>query len=94
MVGIVENPQSLLDTFALVAPGQVAIPTQVMALFDAPGVPAPVDRPPRRVPGVGGAREPVQSRSIGMLESTGATDRHVSLVVRANGAVVGAVGAL
>ncbi len=33
-------------------------------------------------------------RSIGMLESTGATDRHVRLVVRANGTVVGIVGAI
>ena len=38
VVGIVENPQSLLDEFALVAPGQVKDPTQVTALFDAPGV--------------------------------------------------------
>ena len=40
VVGIVTNPQNLLDEFALVAPGQVARPTQVTALFDAPGVPA------------------------------------------------------
>ncbi|MGO9582635.1 MAG: FtsX-like permease family protein [Acidimicrobiales bacterium] len=33
-------------------------------------------------------------RAIGMLESTGATDSHVRLVVRANGTVVGLVGAL
>ena len=33
-------------------------------------------------------------RSLGMLESLGATDANVSLVVRANGAFVGAVGAL
>src|SRR6202042_261986 len=33
-------------------------------------------------------------RSIGMLESLGATDRHVSLVVRANGALVGLVGSI
>ena len=33
-------------------------------------------------------------RSIGMLESTGATDGHVRLVVRANGTVVGIVGAI
>ena len=33
-------------------------------------------------------------RSIGMLESTGATDRHVRLVVRANGTIVGVVGAI
>ncbi len=40
VVGIVSNPQNLLDEFALVAPGQVARPTQVTVLFDAPGVPA------------------------------------------------------
>ncbi|MBV8463102.1 MAG: hypothetical protein JO368_07400, partial [Acidimicrobiales bacterium] len=42
VVGIVQNPQSLLDTFALVAPGQVptsAGPATVTALFDAGGVP-------------------------------------------------------
>jgi putative ABC transport system permease protein len=33
-------------------------------------------------------------RSIGMLESTGATDRHVRLVICANGAAVGVVGAV
>src|SRR5579862_3923075 len=38
VVGVVENPQSLLDEFALVAPGRVPRPTQVVALFDAPGV--------------------------------------------------------
>ena len=31
-----QNPQSLLDEFALVAPGQVSTPTQVTVLFDAP----------------------------------------------------------
>jgi len=39
VVGIVQNPQSLLDEFALVVPGQVSAPTQVTVLFDAPGVP-------------------------------------------------------
>ena len=38
VVGIVENPQSLLDEFALVPPGQVKSPNQVTVLFDAPGV--------------------------------------------------------
>jgi putative ABC transport system permease protein len=38
VVGIVENPQSLLDEFALVLPGQVTSPDQVTVLFDAPGV--------------------------------------------------------
>ena len=40
VTGIVQNPQSLLDEFALVAPGQVSAPTQVTILFDAPGVTA------------------------------------------------------
>jgi putative ABC transport system permease protein len=38
VVGIVTNPQNLLDEFALVAPGQVSAPTMVTVLFDAPGV--------------------------------------------------------
>jgi putative ABC transport system permease protein len=36
VVGFVENPQSLLDEFALVTPGQVSAPTQTIVLFDAP----------------------------------------------------------
>ncbi len=36
VVGIVTNPQNLLDEFALVAPGQVSAPTLVTVLFDAP----------------------------------------------------------
>src|ERR1700728_2906104 len=39
VTGIVQNPQNLLDEFALVAPGQVTAPTQVMVLFDARDVP-------------------------------------------------------
>jgi putative ABC transport system permease protein len=38
VTGIVQNPQNLLDEFALVATGQVTAPTQVTVLFDAPGV--------------------------------------------------------
>ena len=38
VTGIVQNPQSLLDEFALVTPGQVTAPSQVTVLFDAPGV--------------------------------------------------------
>jgi putative ABC transport system permease protein len=37
VVGIAENPLSLLDEFALVTPGQVRAPTLVTVLFDAPG---------------------------------------------------------
>jgi putative ABC transport system permease protein len=36
VTGIVQNPQSLLDEFALVAPGQVSKPSQVTALFTTP----------------------------------------------------------
>jgi putative ABC transport system permease protein len=127
VVGIVENPQSLLDEFALVAPGQVKTPTQVVALFDAPGVPpgsikagTQVETPasiaqsnplnPETISlaalvlgmllialvSVGGFTVLAQRRlrAIGMFESTGATDSHVRLVVRANGTVVGLVGAV
>jgi putative ABC transport system permease protein len=38
VVGIVTNPQNLLDEFALVAPGQVSAPTLVTVLFDVAGV--------------------------------------------------------
>ena len=125
VVGIVQNPQSLLDEFALVAPGQVHNPTQVIVLFDGYG------RPPAAVAhditaagsqtqanvvnpesisvaglvvgmllialvAVGGFTVLAQRRlrSLGMLASTGATDRHVRLVVLANGAVVGIAGAV
>jgi putative ABC transport system permease protein len=125
VTGIVENPQSLLDEFALVVPGQVAHPTAVTALFDAPGrslgsighhaqTPASVAQSnvfnPETISlaalalgmllialvSVGGFTVLAQRRlrSIGMLESTGATDRHVRLVISANGAVVGVAGAI
>jgi putative ABC transport system permease protein len=35
VVGVVENPQNLLDDFALVPPGQISAPDQVTVLFDA-----------------------------------------------------------
>ena len=128
VVGIVQNPQSLLDEFALVAPGQVSAPTQVAVLFDAPGVdPASLGPNVQNVQhsqaassgnvinpetisiagltvgmllialvAVGGFTVLAQRRlrSLGMLASLGATDRHVRLVVRANGTVVGVAGAL
>jgi putative ABC transport system permease protein len=125
VTGVVENPQSLLDEFALLTSGQVKSPTQIRALFDAPGVglasighgaqtPASVARSNPLNPetislavlvlgmllialvSVGGFTVLAQRRlrSIGMLESSGATDRHVRLVVSANGTVVGAFGAI
>jgi putative ABC transport system permease protein len=125
VVGIVENPQSLLDAFALVVPGQVKNPTGITGLFDAPGVPLrsignnvqtpasvaqsnPIN--PETISlvalvlgmllialvSIGGFTVLAQRRlrSIGMLESTGATDRHVRLVISANGVVVGVAGAI
>jgi putative ABC transport system permease protein len=126
VVGIVQNPQSLLDEFALVAPGQVAHPTGVTVLFDQPGAarsslkgvhidtPASVAQSNPLNPetislaalvlgmllialvSIGGFTVLAQRRmrSIGMLEATGATDRHVRLVVSANGTAVGVTGAI
>ena len=127
VVGIVENPQSLLDAFALVVPGQVTDPSQVTALFDVSGAslrsiskgvqinsPSSVAQSNPLNPetislaalvlgmllialvSIGGFTVLAQRRmrSIGMLESIGATDRNVRLVVSANGTVVGVVGAI
>jgi putative ABC transport system permease protein len=133
VVGIVENPQDLLDEFALVQPGQVMSPTQVTMLFDAPrGQPLPRALTGSALRGPDGliqlsavSANPVNPetislavltfgmilialmavggftvlaqrrlRSLGLLASNGATDKNVSLVVRANGVIVGVVGAL
>ncbi|MBV9794612.1 MAG: hypothetical protein JO016_11810 [Actinobacteria bacterium] len=123
VTGIVQNPQSLLDEFALVLPGQVRAPTTVSVLFDARNVPAQSLGPnvvtrqqvassnpinPETITlalatlgmlliglvAVGGFTVLAQRRlrSLGMLGALGATDRHVRLVVRANGVVVGVAG--
>ena len=125
VVGLVVNPQSLLDEFALVVPGQVTSPSDITILFDG--------RPPsskshlsayvqnvNSIPSNGFNPETItiaalvlgmtllalvsiggftvlaqrRLRSIGMIESLGATDRHVRYVVRANGLVVGVVGSI
>ncbi len=124
VVGMVQNPQSLLDEFALVPPGQVANPSQVSVLFDA-SASASKDLPsyvttagssnnsnvvnPATIVlalatvgmllialvSIGGFTVLAQRRmrSLGMLESMGATDRNVRLVLEANGVIVGVVGA-
>ncbi len=124
VVGMVQNPQSLLDEFALVTPGQVTNPTQVTALFDAS--PSALKNLPSYVSTPGGGNNNIinpstiilalatvgmllialvsiggftvlaqrRMRSLGMLESMGATDRNVRLVLEANGIMVGVVGAL
>jgi putative ABC transport system permease protein len=124
VVGIVQNPQSLLDEFALVPPGQVAHPGQVTVLFDA-SPSAAKDLPSYVTPAgsittnginpstivlalttvgmllialvsIGGFTVLAQRRmrSLGMLESMGATDRNVRLVLEANGVIVGVAGAI
>jgi putative ABC transport system permease protein len=124
VVGIVQNPQSLLDEFALVSPGQVTHPTTIDVLFDAPGVnpgrigsnvstPGSLNNNPINpdtivlalatigmlliaLVSIGGFTVLAQRRlrAIGMLESMGATDRNVRLVLETNGVIVGAVGAV
>ena len=129
VTGIVQNPQSLLDEFALVIPGQVASPDNVSVLFDAPGVSADTLQSqtglnvttaqtvasnntinPETISitaavlgmllialvGIGGFTVLAQRRlrAIGMLAAQGATPRHIRLVVRANGAATGVVGAV
>ena len=124
VVGIVQNPQSLLDEFALVPPGQVAHPNQVSVLFDASlsggkDLPGYVTTPggtnsnainPSTIVlalatvgmllialvSIGGFTVLAQRRmrSLGMLESMGATDRNVRLVLEVNGVIVGVVGAV
>ena len=125
VVGIVQNPQSLLDEFALVSPGEVTNPTSVQVLFDstpanAKDVPTYVTTPSSvynqniinpstiilalatvgmlliALVSIGGFTVLAQRRmrSLGMLESMGATDRNVRLVLESNGVTVGVVGAL
>ena len=125
VVGFVQNPQSLLDEFALVPPGHVSRPTQVSVLFNAPtdalkgalatdvttagSVNNNVLGPETIVlalatvgmllialVSIGGFTVLAQRRmrALGMLESMGATDRNVRLVLESNGVIVGAVGAV
>ena len=128
VTGIVQNPESLLDEFALVIPGQVTNPDSVTVLFDAPGMSATSlststmnvttaqtvantnEVNPETISiaaavlgmllialvGIGGFTVLAQRRlrAIGMLAAQGATQRHIRLVVRANGAATGIVGAV
>jgi putative ABC transport system permease protein len=128
VVGTVQNPLSLLDQFALVAPGQLPLTsaTSATVLFDASkstlrSLPSAIQFQSVTSATNGNVLNPAtitlalatlgmlliglvsiagftvlaqrRLRSIGMLESLGATDGNVRLVVRANGAVVGLVGA-
>ncbi|MDQ2814493.1 MAG: hypothetical protein M3Z75_22190 [Actinomycetota bacterium] len=125
VTGLVQNPDSLLDEFALVAPGQVTSPSPVTVLFDAPGASTSALGPDVQTRQSAVASNPLNPetivlalatvgmllialvavggftvlaqrrlRSLGMLGALGATDRNIRLVVRINGILVGAVGAL
>jgi putative ABC transport system permease protein len=127
VVGVVENPENLLDQFALVAPGQATAPKEVSILLNArdakfrefhlEGVPLNVEA--RSYAGQRAAAVAVLAlgtigllfvgllavagftvmaqrrlRAMGMLGAIGATDRHIRLVMLANGAVVGGLAAV
>jgi putative ABC transport system permease protein len=70
VTGIVQNPQSLLDEFALVIPGQVTKPTQVNVLFDAPGVPAHDIGPNVSTPQSQSASNPINPETIVLALAT------------------------
>ena len=70
MTGIVQNPQSLLDDFALVVPGQVRAPTTVTVLFDAPGVPARSIGPTVVTPQVVANSNPINPDTITLALAT------------------------
>jgi putative ABC transport system permease protein len=70
VTGIVQNPQSLLDDFALVVPGQVRAPTAVTVLFDAPGVPAHSIGPTVVTPQVVANSNPINPDTITLALAT------------------------
>jgi putative ABC transport system permease protein len=133
VTGIVQNPSNLSDEFALVAPGQVRHPSQVIILLGPaaarlatsngdvtlPGVPAAALAVPTGHQGgfspatfilvvevlglafiglVSSASFSVMAqrrlRALGMLSATGATERHLRLVMIASGLAVGVAAAL
>jgi putative ABC transport system permease protein len=126
VVGLVENPLNLLDTFALVAPGQATPPEEATILiaatpkqFAAARLPNGAKVDVRPASGNDGSTSAVlilatvgllfvgllavagftvmaqrRLRALGMLGALGASQRHIRLVMLANGAVVGTVAAL
>ena len=129
VVGVVENPLNLVDSFALVPPGQAKAASDVSVLVNTGKGGVQGFRLPSGTPlgiesrGNGNNKTAAEAlvlvlgtlglvfvglmavagftvmaqrrlRALGMLGALGATDRHVRLVLVADGAVVGAVGAL
>ena len=125
VVGTVENPNDLVDSFALVAPGQLRQASRITVLFDGPPLtglrlPSGTTAVDIGQPQGGFGTEALvlvvallglvftgliavsvftvlaqrRLRSLGMFSALGATDRHIRLVMLANGAIVGVVAAL
>jgi putative ABC transport system permease protein len=124
LVGLVENPQNLLDVFALVAPGTLTTPSQASVLFDADRATVASYAFPSgeraQTPLVDQGIDPTliilsiailglvfvglvavagfsvlaqrRLRALSMLSAVGAEDRHVRLVLIADGAAVGLAG--
>jgi hypothetical protein len=72
VVGIAQNPQSLLDEFALVPPGQVSAPAQVTVLFDAPGLPPGMIGPNVSTPA--SVASNILAMSVGLIRSETSSD--------------------
>jgi putative ABC transport system permease protein len=70
VVGIVENPQSLLDNFALVVPGQVSRPSQVTVLFDAKGVDPSSIGPTVQTPATAASGNVINPETIVLVAAT------------------------
>jgi putative ABC transport system permease protein len=70
VVGMVQNPQSLLDVFALVPPGQVPAPSQVTVLFDAPGLPPGAIGPNVSTPGSAASNNALNPQTVSLAVLT------------------------
>ncbi|HEV2360958.1 MAG TPA: FtsX-like permease family protein, partial [Acidimicrobiales bacterium] len=70
VVGVVQNPESLLDSFALVIPGQVTHPDQTTVLFDANGVAPASIGPNVATPGLLANHNPLNPKTIVLALAT------------------------
>ncbi len=128
LVGLVENPADLRDSFVLVSPGSLAAPRTYALLIHLDSLPGVLpagglNGVPLRIDRVESAKKAVaatvlaastlamslvgliaasgfvviaqrRQRQLGLLAANGASDRHVRLVMIANGVIVGIVAAL
>jgi putative ABC transport system permease protein len=73
VTGIVQDPSNLADVFALVAPGQVPHPSQVIMLLGSPAVQQAISNGNATLPGIPAAATvtPPNARSGGISPATG-----------------------